>query len=63
MFRQDGALDPWLQGVWHTLLQAYPLPEGQTILPDNVLYPFVVIRISLQYHEMTLTHLLFYITS
>ncbi|RKP08332.1 hypothetical protein THASP1DRAFT_15816 [Thamnocephalis sphaerospora] len=38
---QDGALDPWLDGVWNVLMQAYPLPAGLSALPDDVLYPWM----------------------
>ncbi|KAJ1976554.1 NAPDH-dependent diflavin reductase [Dimargaris xerosporica] len=32
----DGALDPWLQGLWECLLAKYPRPSDIPIIPDSV---------------------------
>eukprot|EP00123_Amoebidium_parasiticum_P003611 comp14899_c1_seq1/m.11448 comp14899_c1_seq1/g.11448 ORF comp14899_c1_seq1/g.11448 comp14899_c1_seq1/m.11448 type:complete len:602 (-) comp14899_c1_seq1:75-1880(-) len=32
----DGELDPWLDGMWLTLLQLYPLPSGKEIIRSDV---------------------------
>ncbi len=37
--RLEGDLEPWLVELWKTLLQIYPLPSGQEVLPSGVLYP------------------------
>ena len=33
----DGALDPWLFNWWESVLKLFPIPLGQSIIPDNVL--------------------------
>ncbi|ORY01302.1 riboflavin synthase domain-like protein [Basidiobolus meristosporus CBS 931.73] len=35
----DGTLNPWLQGMWETLLRKYPLSSGLEIIPQEVLLP------------------------
>ncbi|KAJ1649970.1 NAPDH-dependent diflavin reductase [Dispira simplex] len=32
----DGMLDPWLRGLWETLLSKYPLPSDCPIVPESV---------------------------
>ena len=34
--RLDGALDPWLQSLWETIMEKYPLND-QEIIPEDVL--------------------------
>lgn len=31
----DGGLDPWLEALWSKILEAYPLPEGLSIVPEQ----------------------------
>ncbi|KNC96604.1 uncharacterized protein SPPG_08188 [Spizellomyces punctatus DAOM BR117] len=33
----DGALDPWLEDLWKTLMDIYPLPNGMEIVSADVL--------------------------
>ncbi|KZV82038.1 riboflavin synthase domain-like protein [Exidia glandulosa HHB12029] len=35
----DGALDPWMQDLFSTLLAMYPIPNGLAILPSQLLPP------------------------
>ncbi|KZT55371.1 riboflavin synthase domain-like protein [Calocera cornea HHB12733] len=35
----DGALDPWIDGLFRVLLEMYPLPHGLEIVPKDYLYP------------------------
>ncbi|CAG8477492.1 9333_t:CDS:10 [Paraglomus occultum] len=39
---QDGAFDPWIQGLWDVLMKMYPLPAGVDIIPSEDLYPFFI---------------------
>lgn len=34
----SGALDPWLEGLWKTLLELYPLPEGFQVTDEPQLW-------------------------
>lgn len=40
----DGALDPWLKAVWTEIMDKYPLPPGENVIPEDVLYPFLYIN-------------------
>ena len=33
----DGALDPWLDQLWTTVLQLYPVPAGLEVISSNIL--------------------------
>ncbi|KAJ3190424.1 NADPH-dependent diflavin oxidoreductase 1 [Gaertneriomyces sp. JEL0708] len=33
----DGALDPWLDNLWGTILEKWPIPEGKEIIGDDIL--------------------------
>ncbi|KAJ3279796.1 NADPH-dependent diflavin oxidoreductase 1 [Borealophlyctis nickersoniae] len=35
----DGGLDPWLEDLWKTVLQLFPLPPGTEILSADILPP------------------------
>ncbi|CAO3630443.1 unnamed protein product [Cunninghamella echinulata] len=35
----DGALLPWMDGLWKNIMEKYPLPENTTMIPDNELLP------------------------
>ncbi|CAG8650834.1 9689_t:CDS:10, partial [Ambispora leptoticha] len=39
----DGALDPWLSGLWKVLMNEFPLPSGMEIIPSDVLYPLLIL--------------------
>lgn len=41
--RLEGELDPWLEQLWNVILERFPLPNGKSILPDNVLFVFSII--------------------
>ncbi|CAG8457692.1 10979_t:CDS:10 [Ambispora gerdemannii] len=33
----DGALDPWLSGLWEILMNEFPLPSGMEIIPPDII--------------------------
>lgn len=35
----DGALDPWLQGLWSIVSELHPLKPGTEVVPDQILLP------------------------
>ena len=35
----DAAIEPWLKQLWDKLLSLYPIPVGQSLISDSVLYP------------------------
>ena len=37
--RFDGELNPWLAGLWQTVMQLYPLPHEVDLLPSNAVPP------------------------
>jgi len=37
--RIDTTLNTWLEGLWGNLLEAFPVAEGLSVIPDDVLPP------------------------
>jgi len=45
LYRIDGALQPWTDGLLKILLELCPLPPGTEIIPDNTLpHPRALLR-------------------
>nr|CAG8461794.1 1193_t:CDS:10 [Entrophospora candida] len=53
----DGMLDPWLRGLWKVLMDLYPLPPNLKIIPDDVLYPYLIIYKETNDHFQDVRHI------